>query len=837
MNFHKSSIRLNKEFRLLNQVIFSIILCLSFVPNSQSNAQSEFDCKIYFPDQSSTTQPEYAILKCPFAGNEHDTVLVFDRGDDLQVSSSWQTSLDFENEIWIFDAKGDGTANLIIDFAVLEGQHKALLYDDQDNDRRVAYSIAQGLPVIKETKYPHVQVWAKDNWISNKQMVNYNLEIRVDGAARATFFDFSSLLKSKWSDGSFDFMINIFDNNKDGKPDYDIRQVLLQLPEGSGTKTEITVNTANSEAIPIQGYVFWPYLGGISGYNKPFGDAYAPIQIDWEKSKLVMVSEFVASRSGEDNWFTYSLTPFGINNLEYANFENPFAFYDLADDQDHRPELAIRNEYFDPRDPNFLQGYSSSPVETIRYTWDQNNDGYWDYKIDLLGRHPLTEVIKLPTGKIRSVPYHELPNWVMQNSWDSAHFVSTEGNPYYTSEGIYEGSNSFWRDYYITGFTDHRDMSNEVDISRGLRQEYSIELLQTPVLYFSPIDLKLHLKNSDGGVWNIDDQHRIRYQDLDKDGYLDQWTLTTGTPYDPSKKTLPNDTALQSINIAKGHAISWVNNTIRITPNPFTMSLFEIAPPASHEEWMQLSKKLDASNTQNFSSALTEIADRLSNDILTITNGKLVQFIANERGFQLYLDLGSDFDVKINLTDIDLTSITPGVYIIEYTTNDKNFTMTRIEVSSSRIFASPLVIDPEFSTTAEWLSIKLLLENESISEIKDLPIEWLAARDDLEPLVIARKTVNVPGNSSIDVSIRWWPSSPGKWRVWIEPDQEVIAVKGIDWNSSQPLIVDIKEAKSISIFHPLSGYRGAEFTLPVVIMLIAIGLAALSLFWLILDSL
>ena len=58
----------------------------------------------------------------------------------------------------------------------------------------------------------------------------------------------------------------------------------------------------------------------------------------------------------------------------------------------------------------------------------------------------------------------------------------------------------------------------------GFRGEYNVRRERQPVLYFSPIDGRLHLQHSQGGVWNLGDGWVLREHNLRGGPYVDGWT-------------------------------------------------------------------------------------------------------------------------------------------------------------------------------------------------------------------------------------------------------------------------------------------------------------------------
>jgi hypothetical protein len=167
---------------------------------------------------------------------------------------------------------------------------------------------------------------------------------------------------------------------------------------------------------------------------------------------------------------------------------------------------------------------------------DQNNDGRWDYKMDLSGNYPIDEIIYFPDFAIKSVPYAEIIPWVRNKIWDVALLIfddhsspDSEGmfaKGWHVARGYAGGENiepSGVRNEYLLGFSAQPPLENYQDIQEFMRGEYSFQYFNTPKVYLSSLDRQLHLYNAQAGVWNLGEGHYIRYANLDSDAYLDQW--------------------------------------------------------------------------------------------------------------------------------------------------------------------------------------------------------------------------------------------------------------------------------------------------------------------------
>src|SRR5439155_20568138 len=198
--------------------------------------------------------------------------------------------------------------------------------------------------------------------------------------------------------GRVDFAIHVRDTDHDGRPDYEWRQEYPPLPDDprvSGFyRTSIMANTEDDE-VPLTGYVFWPLLSRQpAGFVKDYNLSLPPIQVNWEKAKIIQVSEFVASRRNPGNFFIYSNHRVIEGQTTVTNFENPFAFYDLAGAKDGFPDMSIRFEAILPDElPN---AHYPGPLDIVEYAWDQSHSHNWTYQVSMTGRHAVDETIHFP---------------------------------------------------------------------------------------------------------------------------------------------------------------------------------------------------------------------------------------------------------------------------------------------------------------------------------------------------------------------------------------------------------------------------------------------------------
>ena len=124
--------------------------------------------------------PDVTIIETAFA-TQHDRVYVHDRDQDMRGGSRWQDMTDFEDDIWIFDAGADGSAQLIVAFAVEDGNQVAYFFADENGDTQVSYRLVAQEVNITESPFWRLKVAARGNWLLPDGRQNPDIRISVDG--------------------------------------------------------------------------------------------------------------------------------------------------------------------------------------------------------------------------------------------------------------------------------------------------------------------------------------------------------------------------------------------------------------------------------------------------------------------------------------------------------------------------------------------------------------------------------------------------------------------------------------------------------------------------------
>ncbi len=773
-----------------------VLLLLLQVPVAV--AQSPDRCLISFERNFGTNALNRAIITCPFAGSESDRVTVYDLDGTMRKSDTWHDAVNFENEIWVFDAGGDGKANLIIHFHRVGDALVADLYDDHGVDDHVSHVIEDGEFRVTESEFWTVRVTAPDGWWRDGDTVNFNLDIEIDGPVIAAFAAELFYLAQLRNDGLVDYTMEVRDTDRDGRPNYQ----LVQAPRyGNHPLTHLMVNAADNEA-DIEGSIFWPFLGATgSGISKPYGKSIPPIHIDWQGSRITHVGEFVASRWNDSNWFIYSNSRFGPDGATYANFENPFAFYDLAQDADSYPELQIRSEYFGAYDGDYafdapyvpeerllFWGRYPNAINNIRYSWDQDNNRSWDYKVDLIGSYQINETVEFPDFTVQTIPYDEFPYWVTERTWDVAAFVAVEDvvPAYWTSEGIYVWGPS-WNlmHRYIPGVSSDLPEHDYTTIDEGMRGEYNVNYRDVPRIYFSPVDGKLHLYGAQEGLWNLGNNRVIAYHNLDDDPYIDQWSYLVS---DYPRKTLYQTDDF--IILAEG-------DTVRIRQGRTPRSTFTTLPPRSHADWQKLGDFLEAASGDIAPNDFQTMLAQFPGQTYHMTGAVLTDFRLTASGFDFVLNVLPEFKWQSNESLALVGKPNPGHYRVEY---NGAWSATAIACPGLAVQSDGVVLVPD--TVASLVPSKLQVDLATCGLVQDLNLNVLfSVVHDGVVETIAEEYLTTRGASVQTVSTQWAPPESGDWTVFVKV--ELVDVLG---NLHDEVLID----RTVRVEPPVTADRNSS---------------------------
>jgi hypothetical protein len=699
---------------------------------------------ISFRDLDGDGTPDLAVIRASFY-TKLDKIMVFDKNNDMKISQSWEECCDFLNDIWVFDAGGDGKAELVIDFDDKE-KLTAYIYDDSDGDSKVSYSISNNITIL-ENKFV-IKIEARNNrWVYNNKP-----DFEVDIFLNRT----KPVLNS------------YYDMDKDGIVD------LKVTDKGSGggwfeAGKDGYIRYGKVDSKFYSNYLYWPLLNTL-------------IISDWKKAKVKFRELLPRFKEGSyDVWLMEDkLNRYKTKQIRYG-LESPFAYYDLNGKRSiGLPDMIIRLVDFYEYETESEKKEGKRFYEEARYTWNQGKHGW--YRIAFYGKNEYDSIVEYPIGPVKHVPYSEVPYWTLNHSWFAAIFASDEFNQKVSGEGLYQARWShvhFLNKYMNSSYKLPKYIPNRV----GDREEIALNPA-TNELYYSPIDRRLHLKGAQEGIWilAVDKKisnpwgygweirtgkmkiiEKIEYENLDGDDYLDKWTYYV------------NDKPVKHLIYSNGFLIYSDKEKIRILKAGIKQSLFEIMPPRSPREWAEVGKKLDAVNNRRIDGKDFEgMFNQFRGEVITIEGGFIKDFNLTEVGFRVSLDCMPQCIVEPSSAIEYEGPLRLGKYILSY---DGRFRITKSVVPDLIIRDIDISLSKENPREIEYVTISARVHNTGKEEVGPVVVQFF----DGEPqngTLIGRKTLAriQPGKSSI--ASQPWLAKLGVKEIYVvvDPDDLILEI-------------------------------------------------------------
>ena len=635
---------------------------------------------------------------------------------------------------------------------------------------------------------------------------NYNLEVMISGPIIASWL--ADRFASRIAKGENLITILVRDREKDGVPDWDLRRVLPPF-EGSGflrvnyaERTCKTPTNIDKGVSPL-----WPYvaLGGSEGFEQPYNSnrLVPPIRVDWRRGRVTAFGETVTVRNQKCGYAFYSISPIELGELNSTNFESPFAFYDFSDQETNFPNLLLRTDHFPAQDrwSIGLGGAALAGVplavdfSRVRYSWRNDvGDGFWDYKIEVLGFHPYTSETPIGDGiaYIDTPAYADMPSWVVEKNWPVTTFMDAEGNGYRSSEGIYEWAPDELGITYLIGTTETPNLEVFENIRAGFRGEYRYRQDLQPHLYFSSVDNRFHLLGADGGRWDLGGGSYITVENLSRGLYIDRWTL-----YDSSGE------AREDLYDLGDYLLYTDGETLRFKKTSESRVLLTAIPPydkASWQEFVNLSEQYDPLRRDGLE--MSGWLEAFQGSTLNLQGMTLSNLQVEGDTFRFVLEVSESASSSGDLTLPEVQGLAPGTYMVTY---DKTTQVWQSKAATTPKVTSTLTTSNLSEYTPGLLTITLT--NEST-------LDWSGAVslqvDGLELEVW--ETLNVPGERELKVTSEWIPE-------YADTSEAILTVDGVAKSYS------LEVAPSMRV----SGVDAVAMSTPARTPLIALLFAALVL--------
>jgi hypothetical protein len=732
--------------RFLKHALFAIIILLSL-----AGLQLGID-------NASAQEMEPATWHGERNGIEF-TVTVIPRGhvisdEDLQTNDWWEWG-NTSTDAYLFSFFDSQAINLILDFSTSGTNSQASLYL-LDAETSSSVEVSQNGYRLPHPIEPNLVVWpGEGEWLTAGE-VNFNLE--------GYTFDRNQGLK--WH-----FLVGA---DQPGRPSWSTN-ILENDPHPERGYTRFTAAVLADKNVPYRLadplMPTWPYLSAGYGRISYGSEETHPLYLNLNTLSLQDSAWVGFQTAGMYQFNSLSYPP-------YVDFESPFAWYRFNPSFGKFPNLVIRSNSWPPR-----SAFGPLPLgeqdTSIRMSWTGEKPGYWRYSITTIDNHPMDEEFSIGDTQVRSIPYEELPTWVLSHPWKAVTFVeATKG--WFSSEGIYDYSvqNNDPISSWVNGLVDEPPdvfqspfiaypTAHPQRLPENLRGEYSLVYNRIPQLYFSPIDNRLHLLYSEGGVWNLGDGLVLRMQNLIGEAYIDGWVLESI----PSEKNIDSLDQFRAINgepeqqlyAFPGHLLYSGSDEVIIKRSDYQLASFELSPPTDESSWDAYRERLlpyDGEERDPYDlSAWLKI---FPGENLSISGAQISGVRMAEGKFRFQLTLEPDYFIQ-GPDLLKLEHLEPGRYEVVY---DGQF--------SIRVLTPPILnieIPSEKSSSQHQIempsTILLRATNSGREDAKDLTLIVEAAyqEDEEKTQELLHRQVDVLAEQPIEIALSWQPHEAGAWEL------------------------------------------------------------------------
>lgn len=655
----------------------------------------------------------------------------------------------------------------------------ARVYSAEHIDR-VMMGLIESVDKAENVPVPSVMMESpKGNWIEEGYR-NYNLNIRVNGPVYAMWgggYD-SAVGPTSWTaemeQGEPAVAITVRDTDRDGIPDWDLRQLLPNFPGRGYIRTAYSERMCSTPVRQREGPIAdWPFIRFEGGFEQPVGELVPPIVVDPDTFTITHVSELVTARNQNCSYTIYSHKQLEPVVLNQSNFESPFAFYDLSESGTGHPNMILRTEIAQRGDSVSVDREGgrttlSAPrvAESIRYSWRLDvGDGIWDYKVGVMGFHAYDHETRLASGRlaVNAPDYGRFPGWVLNQTWPAMTFVATESNSYRSSEGIYEWSPRDLGIDYLYGWTDSPELHAFGTLPEGFRGEFRYGTADSVELYFSSVDQRLHLVGAHAGLWDFGGGRKLLLKNVDADAFLDSWILLREDQIEPQA---PINRALaassESLFQLGSYLIYEDTRGVHLATSALPANSYRLQPPRNHEEWQEHRRRFAAGPPElDSKDPIGSILDWHDLHWESIEGASIVDAgLGGAVGEgSLYLELSQAAEVPPTVNYPEQT-LHPGRYVLSVA---DDLRLRRVESLGLRISGIEVAATAEDVVAGRPSALLVRLENSVQWPVREglVRVEARTAAGDW--VEIGLTNVSAPPAGSTTASVAWTPDRAGEW--------------------------------------------------------------------------
>lgn len=668
--------------------------------------------------------------------------------------NAWQTWGNASTDAYVFAFWRPDDVRVVMAFDQVEGRARMSLYLNEEGAAPLDVTITDDdVTVNSNGGHPHSIMTTKEGTWYRDGLVNYNLTLQKDGQEGK---------ESLPPDGEIDYILEVGEAEpgvagwQTGHLLNDPRELWGYPRFGAVVRMEGAGEFLVDEPLMPQ----FPHFGVGTARYLWYERNPLPLYYHLEKETLdynPMVGFF--------NGGMYRLH--SLSHAPSVNFESPFAMYNFEPGS-RQTRLVVRAESFPAG--NFLGPEPKSRTRTsLRYSWKLADDREWAYGITVSGPLAHEDEFTIGNHTVKNIAPERLPKWVVGSEWPLVTFVQPPDG-YGGAEGIYFYSAQA-NEYqpWLAGIDNHEPINlaaplllegDELDARQmrglppGFRGQYNSAYFRPPRLYVSPIDRRLHLEHSLGGVWNLGEGRVMRFHNLNQDAYIDGWTLETITTRDEIDEALIAKPGLveEALYAFDGYLIYSSNDTVAIHRAAFEMSELSLPPPTDAASWEQHKALLEDYQQGRPVGDMRSWLDAFVGETLLIDNANIRGVRRTDRGFHFTLILAEDAQIRGDLNTDILTSLSPGgVYALSY---------DQAEDSWQRQYATPARLEVNVSMTSPQTFVpqRLQFEVHNVGAADWFgPAELRIGND----VVHVWENLFVPGSTTVSEQLIWTPRRAG----------------------------------------------------------------------------
>ena len=644
-----------------------------------------------------------------------------------------------------------------------EGKATAEVYDNTFISNNIQVDKNLGEVIIRNQVQPVMILQSLDGWWTRSGKTSFNLDVEIYGPIHATWGGENILALDQISSDEKIVEISIRDTDNDGLPDWDFRKIIPTL-KGFGILRTNYVEKMCSFPVNLEDSIspLWPYVAFDGRFEQGVNALRPPIVMDWEKGRVKYFSEIVTARVQPCSYTLYTLDSLKQDAAaQKTDLEAPLTFYNLSGETASYGNLILRTERF--FENNTWAGGNNPDWETIRYSWrNKTGDWYWDYKVEVLGFHPFQFTTNIAGGElvVDAPSYEHFPTWVLENTWPVATFVDAEGNPYRSSEGLYDWSpKEIGKDYFL-GRADEMASESFSHIREGFRGEFRILKEEKPHLYLSRIDNRLHLLGAGGGLWNLGDGEYIEILNLSEGPHIDGWQRVQHVVSNDNQKEREIIESLYHHNVYLIYSTESkiIFKKIGIDPNKEIL-----LPPHDHETWLAFRSRVEpVTDYRKDPQDLQSWMSSFSGKTVEISGAVLSDLTMAENRMSFSLQISPTKKSAGNL-DIPLRHLSTGKYWIAV---DNGAWKVRDFLPAQVNFRKHTLRIERLSTSAHQ-PVRVAAGVENLGNGSSGPVTaalWITKAGSPPEMILSKEFI-LKGGQEQQVQFIWHPESPGDYFV------------------------------------------------------------------------